>query len=64
MSPTVGRAQSKRVPYQTFTVTRGTSAAAGKSHLGGIGCAAGQYDMAMSVGGTRKEVTNVTVIHA
>jgi hypothetical protein len=43
---------------------RGTGGVAGKSHLEGIGCAAAAMTMAMSVGGARKEVADVTVIHA
>ena len=43
---------------------RGTDAAAGKSHLHGIGCAAALYDNSDSAGGKQVEVTDVTIIHA
>src|SRR4029077_1327526 len=64
LSPIVGRAQLRRLPYRTFTVMRGTGGAAGKSHLEGIGCAAAAMTMAMSADGARKEVADVTVIPA
>jgi len=53
-----------RVPYQIFTVTRGTAAAAGKSHLQASDSPPANMTIAMLVGGNLEEVADVTVIHA
>jgi hypothetical protein len=53
-----------RIPYQAFTVTRGTDVAAGKSHYTASDASPADMTTAIWAGGKLVEVTDVTIIHA